>query len=197
MGEGIVLGKYTFIIALAGISLQAHAETVTYTYDARGQLLTADTSTTAGLSANATYAYDRAGNRTVATSTDETGGLHPTFRFRGTTHFYTNSYAEGLNAGFTADGISFRSYGTPGTGRFPLYRCIAGSSDHFVSSSSTCEGQTVEYVFGYVCSSAGAGCPNTLYRFYNAAIGEHLITTNYSEGVAAGDTFEFVLGYVS
>lgn len=37
-----------------------------------------------------------------------------------------------------------------GTGRQALYRCsIAAGADHFVSTSSTCEGQTVDYLLGY------------------------------------------------
>ena len=191
-----MLKKLVFAAALMAIALPAPAETITYTYDARGQLIMADTSTGAGPAANTAYAYDRAGNRAVATSTVESGGLHPTFRFRGTKHFYTNSYTEGLNAGLTADGIDFRSYGSAGPGLYPLYRCLGGT-DHFISASSNCEGWTVEYVLGFVCASAGTGCPNTLYRFYNSTIGEHLITTDYSEGVAAGDTYEGILGYVS
>ncbi|TNF37978.1 MAG: hypothetical protein EP329_01690 [Deltaproteobacteria bacterium] len=41
-------------------------------------------------------------------------------------------------------------YNANASGRVPLYRCyIPSSGDHFVSSSATCEGQTVEQLLGY------------------------------------------------
>ena len=38
---------------------------------------------------------------------------------------------------------------TQAAGTIALYRCRAGA-DHFVSTSDSCEGQTVEQLLGYV-----------------------------------------------
>jgi YD repeat-containing protein len=180
------------LLALCAVDA-ASAETQTYQYDARGRLIVVDT-TGSSVSRVATYGNDRADNRTAVTSTDRTGGLVPIYRFYNGKHFYTPIFSEGINASFTSEGLAFKTYSSSASGMHALYRCYAGSGDHFVSTASNCEGQTVISSLGYVFDSAGTG-RTALYRFYGS-IGEHLITTNYAEGVAGGYTYEFVLGYV-
>lgn len=181
-----------FLLALC-IAGAAGASTQLYQYDARGRLILVDT-TGSSLSTVATYGQDRADNRTFVTMTDRTGGLQPIYRFYNGKHFYTPGFSEGINAGFASEGISFKTFVSSASGMHALYRCYAGSGDHFVSTASNCEGQSVIYLLGYVFDGAGAG-RTPLYRFYGS-IGEHLITTNYAEGAAGGYTYEFILGYV-
>jgi hypothetical protein len=179
------------LLALCVASV-AGAETITYQYDARGRLMLVDT-TGSALSTVATYGHDRADNRTAVTSTDRTGGIVPIYRFNNGKHFYTPIFSEGINAGFTSEGMAFKTYASSAGGMHALYRCYAGSGDHFVSSASNCEGQTVIWSIGYVFGTAGSG-RTALYRFSGG--GEHLVTTNYSEGTAAGYSYDGVLGYV-
>lgn len=179
---------------LLGLSTAAVAgtETQSYQYDARGRLIVVDTTGTS-VTRVATYGQDRADNRTAVTSTDRTGGIQPIYRFNNGKHFYTLGFSEGIDAGFTSEGVSFRAYASSGSGLHALYRCYVGSGDHFVSSASNCEGQTVIGLLGYVFSSAGTG-RTALYRFSGG--GEHLVTTYYPEGTAAGYSYDGILGYV-
>ena len=50
-------------------------------------------------------------------------------------------------------GIEGYAYAQPGTGRVALYRCYSGT-DHFVSSDSSCNGKTTEYLLGYAQASS-------------------------------------------
>ncbi len=61
----------------------------------------------------------------------------------------TNSSCEDQNGADNSFlGIDGYLYSTSGSGREALYRCST-SVDHFVSTSSNCEGQHVEYLLGY------------------------------------------------
>lgn len=53
-------------------------------------------------------------------------------------------------------GVEGWIYTSPGSGRAALYRCTTGSGsslNHFVSKSTTCEGQTVEGILGYISTT--------------------------------------------
>ena len=127
----------------------------------------------------------------------------PVYRFRYTAknaihHFYTQSYSEGAGAGFQLDGTLFRTFPSQGANLVAIYRCNSpntSGNDHFLSTASNCEGFNNEGSVGFISAVAGAGL-TPLYRFHNAASTDHLMTTNYSEGTAAGYTFEGTVGYV-
>jgi hypothetical protein len=52
------------------------------------------------------------------------------------------------NTAFSFLGIDGYLFASPGSGLEALYRCYTGA-DHFVSTSSNCEGQQVDYLMGY------------------------------------------------
>lgn len=57
------------IAALIASSAAAASETIVYTYDARGRLVQVARSGTVNNGVNTTYAYDKAHNRTIKTTT--------------------------------------------------------------------------------------------------------------------------------
>lgn len=123
----------------------------------------------------------------------------PVFRFHNSIHhFYSTSYTEGQSTGYyTFETTDFHLFPSRGNGAYvPLYRCyVSGSLDHFLSTSSTCEGSNVEGILGYLSPVPASGLI-PLYRFFRSNGGDHLITTNYNEGPANGYTYEGTLGYV-
>lgn len=123
----------------------------------------------------------------------------PIFRFHNDIHhFYSLSYTEGQSTNYyTFEGTDFHLFPSNGNGVYiPLYRCyVSGSLDHFLSTSSTCEGSNVEGILGYLSHFSESGLI-PLYRFFRSNGGDHLITTNYSEGTASGYIYEETLGYV-
>jgi len=135
----------------------------------------------------------------AATTNSET----PVYRFRYSAknaihHFYTQSYSEGAGAGYQLDGTLFRTFPAAGGGLTALYRCNSANSqgnDHFLSTASNCEGTSNEGIMGYISTVAGAGL-TPLYRFHKASSTDHMLTTDYNEGTAAGYTFEATIGYV-
>ena len=113
-------------------------------------------------------------------------------------HFFTANLSEGINAGFVPEGIGFyvfsASAGIPNT--LPIYRCYEPARrKHFISTAANCEGQSVEGSYGNIYASPTSGAV-ALYRFFQATTGDHLETTNFSEGSSPGFTFESTLGYV-
>jgi hypothetical protein len=69
----------------------------------------------------------------------------------GSNDYFVSIYSNCENSGSTAFsflGINGYLYSSSGSGREALYRCYTGV-DHFVSTSSTCEGQHVDYLLGY------------------------------------------------
>lgn len=113
-------------------------------------------------------------------------------------HFITANYLEGVNAGFTFEGVAFRSIVASAAvaNTLKLYRCYESSvGKHFVSSSSNCEGHTQEGDLGQIYSSQISGSV-PLYRFYNTVNKDRLVTSNYAEGIASGYRLDGILGYV-
>ncbi|WP_145169869.1 MULTISPECIES: hypothetical protein [unclassified Sphingobium] len=175
----------------------AASETISYLYDALGRMVAsvADSGPTA--KATSMYRYDAANNRNYVGVVKADGTQIPVFRFQQNwRHFYTVDYLEGSNAGLQPEWIAFSLYPGGGSGLIALYRCYqSGSDDHFVSMSSTCEGQVQEGLMGYAHTTPGPG-RRALYRFYKASIADHLITVDSSEGTSNGYTSEGILGYV-
>lgn len=123
--------------------------------------------------------------------------LVPEFRFfDGTHHFITPSYSEAASLYWSFEKTAFRVFTTPqDSNMVALYRCYSPSSyDHFVSLSSNCEGQNYEGLYGYVSSIPRTGYEE-IYRFYKSSIGDHLITTDSSEGTNNGYQSEGSLGF--
>lgn len=122
----------------------------------------------------------------------------PLFRFfNGIDHFLTASYDEGAGARYGFEGTAFHVYSAYlDGGMVPIYRCyVVASRVHFVSRHGNCEGQRVEGTYGFISAYYRAGFI-ALHRFYHTVSGGHLTTTNYSEGINAGYSYEGVLGYV-
>jgi hypothetical protein len=129
-------------------------------------------------------------------------GTTPIYRFSTTNatgdYFFTANESEGVLAAARAslvfEGFGFVVYTSSSAGMKPLYRCYYQGS-HFLSSGGNCEGKPVEGLLGYTNSAQSADTA-PLYRFYNPSNGSHLATTNYYEGVVAGLTLEYILGFV-
>lgn len=68
-----------FAVLLATAAPASAAETITYTYDARGRLVQVARSGTVNNGVNASYSYDNADNRTNVTVTGSGGGGAPSF----------------------------------------------------------------------------------------------------------------------
>lgn len=163
-----------------------------------------------GLSATTTVTVTSSGSSsssssssTSSSSGSPSGGSEvPVYRFyKASTgeHFFSLSPTEGTSAGFVSEGTGFNVYSTAWTtGMIPLYRCYVLNFMHFISDEANCEGAAgavLEGSYGYVFPTQASGT-TPLYRFFNPATGDHLETTDYSEGSNAGYKFEFILGYV-
>lgn len=126
--------------------------------------------------------------------------LQSNFRFYNSVsgeHFVTSNYNEGVNAGFTYEGVAFRSIVQSATvsNAIQIYRCYINRSKHFVSIDSNCEGHIQEGGLGKIYSAQAAGLA-PLYKFNYPLSGDYLTTTNYAEGIGAGYTYMGILGYV-
>ena len=126
--------------------------------------------------------------------------LQSNFRFYNSVsgeHFVTSIYNEGVNAGFTYEGVAFRSIVQSATvsNAIQIYRCYINRSKHFVSIDSNCEGHIQEGGLGKIYSAQAAGLA-PLYKFNYPLSGDYLTTTNYAEGIGAGYTYMGILGYV-
>ncbi len=127
-------------------------------------------------------------------------GVHRSFNGGNPEHFYTTSLAEAMTAGFTLEFQDYYDiYADEHPGLSGWYRCIKGNGKHFYTMSSTCEGQTVEGLMGYV-SSSDVPESTPLYRLHNGSIGNHFYTTSAAERDNAvsnlGYTYEAIGCYV-
>jgi hypothetical protein len=83
-------------------------------------------------------------------------------------------------------------YDSPqGSATVPLYGCVAGNDDYFVSPASNCEGQIFLGVDGYVSPSSGSGLV-ALYRCYTGT--DHFVSLDAN---CEGATDEALLGYAN
>lgn len=153
-----------------------------------------------GLSATTTVTVGAGSSSSSSSSFTSSGGGSevPVYRFYMPStgeHFFTLDSSEGTAAGFTSEGIGFNVYSGDWTsGLELLYRCYYNSK-HFISIDPNCEGATAESTYGYIFTGQAANT-TPLYRFYLPATGDHLETTNFSEGAAAGYHLDGILGYV-
>ncbi|MBB6183512.1 hypothetical protein [Oleiagrimonas soli] len=108
----------------------------------------------------------------------------------GSTYEVTTGYVD--TSIFKLDKTLGYLYETPQSGaNTPLYSCVAGSTDYFVSPSSNCESQTYLGLVGYAYGSASAASNLVpLYRCYTGS--HHLVSTS---STCEGYTREGVLGY--
>jgi hypothetical protein len=119
-------------------------------------------------------------------------------------HFYTVSYAEAVNAGFTIEAYPYFTLAVEDfqqAGLVPFYRCnIPSAGKHFYTQSATCEGAPAinEGSMGLIANDAAYGAV-PLYRLYNPLSGDHLYTVASAEittAGAAGWRLEGIAGYV-
>jgi hypothetical protein len=108
--------------------------------------------------------------------------------------FLTADPAEGARAGFSFVGNAFNVYPQSVSDGVPLYRCFDRKGDHFASTDAACEGYHREGLFGFI---KGVPTPNhhPVYRMYNAALGDHLISEDTYLGKSKGYSIEGILGY--
>ena len=84
----------------------------------------------------------------------------------------------------------------PGPGRVGLYRCYSGV-DHFISTSSTCEGTTGEGLLGYLSTTRTSHTPRPLCRCYNTPAQAHFHWIGESCPTSLpGVSHESLLGFV-
>ncbi len=103
-------------------------------------------------------------------------------------HLVTTGY---VPSGFVKEStIGYLSW-TPTAGAVPLYGCVAGANDYFVSPSSICEGQTPNGNNGYIWTSAPAGGSVQIYRCYTGH--DHFVSTS---STCEGQHVDMSLGYV-
>ena len=107
----------------------------------------------------------------------------------------TLTYSEAASAGWGFETTGFHLFPSGGPGYSATYRCYnVAATDRFLSTSSSCEGYSVEGVIGYASAGPAAGLV-PIYRFYEPSIEDHLVTVNPSEGTDNGYTNEGILGY--
>ena len=105
--------------------------------------------------------------------------VNPVYRFYypGTgEHFFSNSFAEGILAGFNYEGGAFSTFANPVSGTSPIYRCYNVGAKHFVSRDPNCEGARTEGLYGYIYTSPAAG--NPLYRWQDYGLSDYLETVD-------------------
>jgi hypothetical protein len=111
-------------------------------------------------------------------------------------HMSTDFEGEAVPA-YQVDGPLLQIYQTQASASFvQLYRCRFGSG-HFSTTSSTCEGASgaaPDGPLGWVDSVQKSG-EIPLYRLFNPANGDHMDSTDASEGAADGYHAEGILGY--
>ena len=99
-----------------------------------------------------------------------------------------------LCGGTNGDG-PFLLFPSAGTNRVPIYRCYTGVN-HFFSTSSSCEGTTVESLLGYASSQRTSETPRPLRRCFNPSQNVHFHWLNENCPQDASINEEGILGYV-
>jgi hypothetical protein len=143
--------------------------------------------------------------------------LYRYYRVANGDHFYTMDISEGDRAvqtgGYTAEGIAGYLYSSVPSGTLPLYRYYnSANGDHFYTMNKAegdnavqTGGYTHEGIAGYLYPPVPQQAPTPagtlpLYRYYNAANGDHFYTMNKAEGDNAvqtgGYTHEGISGYL-
>jgi hypothetical protein len=106
---------------------------------------------------------------------------------------------EGPNAGYTPEGTPFSLFQNSSSTRVVVYRCyylVGGAfGNHFASTSSACEGQTVEGPLGYAESQSVSTATRPVYRCVSPQ-GYHYEATDSATCTNMGYSVEYVLGYV-
>lgn len=114
-----------------------------------------------------------------------------------TTHWVTRNDGA-VGSGYHYERTLGLLYARQQSGTVPLYGCLAaaGSNDHFVSPSSTCEGRVFLGVVGYLYSGWQLLTPTVqIYRCYRTVNGrgDHWVST---DSHCEGYTTEASLGYL-
>lgn len=95
-----------------------------------------------------------------------------------------------VTSGYALESVMGHLYMTPRPGTYGLYGCQIGN-DHFISTSSTCENQTILGINGYIYTSPPTGIATSpLYRC--RAGSNHFVSGSSS---CEGQTYESFLGY--
>ncbi len=109
-------------------------------------------------------------------------GVHRSYNPTTGEHFYTTDIGEAQCCGFVLEFSDYYDlYQSPQPGLTGLYRCIKPSGKHFYTQSPTCEGQTVEFVLGYIATAENTAGSTPLYRMYRPANDDHFYTTSAAE----------------
>jgi hypothetical protein len=104
-------------------------------------------------------------------------------------HLATTGY---VPSGFSLESTLGYLAWAPTSGTVPLYGCVAGGSDTFVSLSSNCEGQTPNGNNGYIWSSAPSGVSSV--QLYRCSTGrDHFVSTS---ATCEGQHVDMSLGWV-
>jgi hypothetical protein len=110
----------------------------------------------------------------------------------------------GPENGYRFEGLAYRTYAHSFSTSKEIFRCRAATSklESFISDDSGCEGggNTLDGSMGFVSSVARRFADLPLFRCYNAALNDHLSTTDGSEcGGSSGYDVELggPIGYVS
>ncbi len=120
-------------------------------------------------------------------------GVHRSYSPASGEHFYTTDLAEAQCCGFNLEVSDFYDlYAGPQPGLTGFYRCIKASGHHFYTQSANCEGQTVEFIMGYIATSANVAGSVPLYRMYRPASDDHF----YTPSVAERNNAVLNLGYI-
>ena len=109
--------------------------------------------------------------------------------YNGTVHEVTTGWID-PNGGFNLESTLGYLYESPQTGfTTPVYGCVAGNDNYFVSLDSNCEGQIFLGIDGYLSSSAGSGLV-ALYRCRTSV--DHFVSEDPN---CEGQIYESLIGY--